>query len=226
MNTTTQQAYHGDMPQETLTAKTVRSGSLAEGIAGGAGIVLAIIGLANILPHVMIPISTIALGAALLFEGGAVTARFTDLLEKMGTGRVEISELGVGLTTELVGGLAGIVMGILALLNVSPTVLLPVAAIVFGVTLLFGSTVTARLNSLHISRSGEHEAFREVAQEAVSAAAGVQLLLGLVAITLGILALVGMSPVVMNLIALLCIGFSDLLSGTALSARMLSMVRS
>ncbi len=226
MNTTTQQTYHGDMPQEALTAKTVRSGSLAEGVAGGAGIVLAIIGLANILPHVMIPISTIALGAALLFEGGAVTARFTDLLEKMGTGRIEISELGVGLTTELVGGLAGIVLGILALLNVSPAVLLPVAVIVFGVTLLFGSTVTARLNSLQISRSGEHEAFREVAREAVSAAAGVQLLLGLVAITLGILAVVGMSPVVMNLIALLCIGFSDLLSGTALSARMLSMVRS
>ncbi|HUJ16380.1 MAG TPA: hypothetical protein VL197_00120 [Nitrospirota bacterium] len=46
------------------------------------------------------------------------------------------------------------------------------------------------------------------------------------AITLGILALVGMNPVILNLAALLGVGHSNLLSGAAISTRMLSNLRS
>ncbi len=221
MNGTTQQTYH----EEEISARIVRGGSLAESITGGAGIVLAIIGLANIMPQMMLPIATIALGAALLFEGGAIASRFSKLLTETAKGRFETSELGVGLTAEVVGGLAGVILGILTLLGVSPSILMPVAVIVFGGTLLFGSGVTARLNNLQIAKSGENEAFREVAREAVSASAGVQLFLGLAAVTLGIIAVAGISWMTLNFVALLCVGVSDLLSGSAIAARMMSAVR-
>lgn len=219
MATTTQETYHEE------TERYMKGGSLAEGIAGGAGVALAIIGLANIMPSYMMPVSTIALGTAFVFEGGAVAKRFTRLLTEASKGRLDVSGLGSGLTAEVVGGIAGIILGILTLLNVSPMVLMPAAAIVFGGTLIFSSGISARLDELMIARMGEDEVFRDVAREAISASAGVQLLFGITAVTLGILALVGMVPVVLNLVALLGIGLSNLLSGTAISTRMFSVLR-
>ncbi len=208
------------------TARMVEGGSLAEAIAGGAGIVLAIIGLANVLPQILLPIATIALGAGLVAEGGVIAARFSNLLTSTGREQYETMELGVGLTSEVVGGIAGIVLGILALINVAPMVLLPIAAIVFGATLLFGTGINSRLNNLQIMRSGQGEHFREIAREAVSASAGVQMFLGLASITLGILAVIGIGALTLTLVALLCVGVSDLVSGSAIAARMMSSLHS
>ncbi len=217
MATTGQETYHG--------ALYMRGGSLAEGIAGGAGVALAIIGLASILPHYMVPVSTIALGIAFVFEGGAVARRFTSLLSETTRGWLDVSGLGSGLTAEVLGGVTGIILGILTLLNVSPMVLMPTAAIVFGGTLVFSSGISARLDEMLIGRMGEEEVFKDVAREAVTASAGISLLFGVVAVTLGILALVGISPIILNLVALLGIGLSNLLSGTAISTRILSSMR-
>ncbi len=203
----------------------MKGGSLAEGIAGGAGVALSIIGLASILPHYMIPISTIALGISFVYEGGAVAKRFTRLLGETKKGWFDVSGLGTGLTAEVVGGIAGIILGILTLLNVSPMVLMPAAAIVFGGTLVFSSGISARLDELLIGRMGEDAVFKDVAREAVAASAGVSLLFGVAAITLGILAIVGLSPAILNLVALLGVGLSNLLSGSAISTRILSSLR-
>jgi hypothetical protein len=210
---------------EGMEERFMKGGSLAEGIAGGAGVALAIIGLAGIMPHYMIPISTIALGIAFVFEGGAVARRFSRLLNEATKGWYDVSGLGAGLTAEVVGGITAIILGILTLLNVSPMVLMPAAAIAFGGTLVFSSGVSARLDEILIGRMSEDEVFKDVAREAINASAGVQLLFGITAVTLGILSLVGMAPVVLNLAALLGVGLSNLLSGTAVSARMLSSVR-
>ncbi len=213
--------------QETqgLEERYLKGRSLAEGIAGGAGVALSIIGLAAIMPHYMIPISTIALGIAFVFEGGAVARRFSRLLHETTKGWFDVSGLGSGLTAEVVGGITGIILGILTLLNVAPMVLMPAAAIVFGGTLIFSSGISARLDEMLIGRMGEDDVFKDVAREAVTASAGIQLLFGITAVTLGILALVGIAPMVLNLVALLGIGLSNLLSGTDISARMLSSIR-
>lgn len=218
--TTTQETYH-----EETWERAMKGGSLAEGIVCGAGIALAIIGLAGMMPQWMIPISTIALGFALLFEGGSVATRFSKILSETGTGRVDIAGLGSGMTAEVVGGITGMILGILTLLNVSPMILMPAAVIVFGGTLVFGSGVSSRLEDLMISKMHEDEVFKDVAREAVSASFGVQLLFGLSAITLGILALVGISPVTLNLVALLGVGLSYLLSGSAISTRIVGILR-
>ncbi len=213
-------AYHEGMGEGYL-----RGSSLAEGIAGGAGVALSIIGLASIMPGYMIPVSTIALGIAFVFEGGAVAKRFTKLLGEVTKGRYDVSGLGSGLTAEVIGGIAGVILGILTLLSVSPTVLMPAAAIVFGGTLIFSSGISGRLDELLINRMEEDEVFKDVAREAVTASSGVQLLVGITAVTLGILALVGMAPVILNLVALLGIGLANLLSGVAISTRMLTVLR-
>lgn len=220
MATTGQETYH-----EGSGALYVKGGSLAEGIAGGAGVALAIIGLASIMPHYMVPVSTIALGIAFVFEGGAVARRFTRLLSETTKGWLDVTGLGSGLTAEVFGGITGIILGILTLLNVSPMVLMPTAAIVFGGMLVFSSGTSARLDEILIGRMSEGEVFKDVAREAVSASAGISLLFGVVAATLGILALVGISPVILNLVALLGVGLSNLLSGTAISTRILSSMR-
>ncbi len=211
--------------REEMGERYLKGGSLAEGIAGGAGVALSIIGLASILPHYMIPVSTIALGVAFVFEGGAVAKRFSRLLGEATKEWFDVSGLGSGLTAEVVGGITGIILGILTLLNVSPTVLMPAAAIVFGGTLIFSSGISARLDELLIGRIGEDPVFKDVAREAVTASAGVSLLFGVTAVTLGILAIVGLAPAILNLVALLGIGLSNLLSGASISTRMLSSLR-
>ncbi|HTG02390.1 MAG TPA: hypothetical protein VK654_17545 [Nitrospirota bacterium] len=219
MATTTQETYH-----EETRERYGKSGSLAEGIAGGAGVALAILGLANIMPHYMIPVSTIALSIAFVFEGGAVAGRFTKLLTESTRGRYDVSGLGSGMTAEVIGGIAGIILGILTLLNISPAVLMPAAAVTFGGMLIFSSGISARIDELIIGRMTEDDVFKDVAREAISAAAGVQMLFGITAVTLGILSLVGIAPMLLNLVALLGVGLANLLSGSAISSRMLGIL--
>ena len=200
--------------------------SLAEGITGGAGVILAIIGLANILPSYMLPIAVIAIGSSFVFEGGAVATRFSKLLTEASKERSYVSGLGSGLTAEVIAGVTGIILGVLTLLNVAPPMsLMPVAAIVFGSTLIFSSSTSVRLDEMFISRMEVDAEFKEVAREAVSASSGVQLLFGISAITLGVLALVGIGQVILTLVALLGIGLSNLLNGVSISTRMLTAMR-
>ncbi len=198
----------------------VRGGFAVEGVAGIIGIVLAILGLLNILPQLLLPIAAIVLGAAFLVNGGAVASRFAKLLNETAKGRFETAEWSVGLTTEFIGGLAAVILGILTLLHIAPAVLMPISAIVFGATLIFGSGITARLNHLQMPKSEEYEAFREVARESVNVAMGAEILLGLSAVVLGIIAVTGIGWMTLTFVALLCIGVSNAAIGGAIMAKM------
>ncbi len=223
MNTTTQNV---GLAEERRSAKLVLGGSLAEGIVGGATIVLALIGLSGILPEWMLPIATIAMGAAFVIEGGAISVRFSKLLSETSRDRLDEAELGVGLTSEFLGGAAGIILGILALLRLYPMILVPVAVLAFGSVLMLSSGMTVRLNALEIEGSAESTRYKKIAHEALSAAAGVEFLLGLAAVILGIIALTGTFAGTLSLVALLIIGVSGFVTGAAVTARMLSLFRS
>jgi hypothetical protein len=208
--------------EEKRAMEFVAGGSLAEGFAGVGAIALSIIGLAGIMTTWMVAIATILVGAALLFEGGAIGARFSSLVSEAGGGRLGALELGGGMTAEFIGGIAGVILGILSLLGVYPMVLVPVAAIVFGSALLLGIGATTRLNDLQIEKACDRQEARHVARAAVRSATGFQVLLGLGSLALGILAVMGMVPMTLSLVAMLGTGFSSLLSGSAISGRMLS----
>ena len=197
---------------------------MIEAIGSVAAMVLAILGLAGVLPADMTAIAVIGIGVSLLFEGGMVGARFARLLRSE-TGETRgYADLGGGMTAEFLAGAAGVVLGFLALLGIAPTILPPVATIVFGGALLLGSGAAARLSYMEATAGKPRAGIEEITREAVSATAGAQVLTGLAAGLLGILALVGLTSMTLTLVALLCTGTVIVMSGTAFTGRILHLV--
>jgi hypothetical protein len=166
---------------------------------------------------ILASITVIAAGAAFLFQGAAVAARHRRLAMEAGGGEAEIE---AGMSAEIVGGLAGIALGILALVGVEAMILLAVSAIVFGGTLLFGSPAIYRASRAEPGA----QMVDAMARQTVAGAAGAQALVGIGAITLGILALVGIMPQTLVLVSVLCIGGAALLSGGALTTKMVGLL--
>lgn len=216
---------HPEIHGERVSAEVLLSGALAETLTGAGVVVVSIIGLAGFMPSIMMSIATIGLGMSFLFEGGAVATRLSNLLSEVTEGRIDIAELGGGLTVEFIAGFVGIALGILSLVRVEPTILTPIAAIAFGGALVIGSGVKARINHLIISNHTEQSLLRKVAREIVIATSGVEVLVGMGAIALGILGVIHIFPVELSLIAILSVGGMVLLVGTALGGRMLSLFR-
>ncbi len=214
-----------ELREHRRAAEFTFGGALLSGIVAIGVAVLAIIGLANMIPSILVSIAVIAFGVALISEGLAIGARMTDLLYQSGEGTAETEELSLGLTNETLAGLAGVVLGILALLNLHPMILVATAVIVFGGSLILGGGVTARLNVADVTYRGSHPMVRTIAQEALYATTSLQMLAGLSAITLGILAIAGIYPLLLVLVALLVLAGTFLLTNTALATRMLGTWR-
>lgn len=215
MATTTQ--FSG-MQRPTHGASFAVGGSLAEGICGAAAIVLAIIGLAHADWGMLAAVATIVTGAALVFEGAATTARSV----KFSAGQFAETE-GAALSVEFLAGITGVVLGVLAILGIEASILVSAAVIVFGASLMLESIATSRFSMTSVGGELPGESPRMMAVS--SAASGSQVLVGLAAIVLGIIALVSASAAAatLNLVALLVVGGGILLTGTAVSSRMLGM---
>lgn len=197
--------------------------SFVEGLTGLAAIALSIIGLAHIWPVTLASISTIVLGAAFVFEAGAVSARFAALAQEESKG-ISMGKYG-SMTSEFVAGVAGIVLGILALLGIAPLYLVPISAIVFGAALVMDSGVRVSLSRLEAEQSGLQGLGQNLAEESATASSGIQIFVGLGAVALGILAIVGLAPLQLSLIALLCASAAILLVSTVVGTRMRHMLR-
>jgi len=209
---------------EKQSAKVVAGGSITEALAGLAAVALTIIALAGVLPGYLAAVATIAIGVALLAQGAAVAARWSKLVaETPGYEWDSRSELGSGMTAEILGGATGIVLGILALIGVAPYILIPVALLAFGGAMLVGTGATTDLGMMR--GVGNFPRLERASREVTVAASGTQLLIGIAAIVLGILALIGIDPLVLSLVGLLATGASILFSGSAVSSRMLGILR-
>ncbi len=134
------QATQRHFSEEKTVTEVAMAGSLVEGAGGIGAVVLAIVALTGILSMYLTAIAAIALGVALIFEGLANAARYSRLVvDESEARRWARAEAGGGMSLELLCGGAGVALGILALLKIAPMVLLPIAAIVFGIGLIFGS---------------------------------------------------------------------------------------
>lgn len=214
--------------EEKKTAEMAGAGATTEALGAAAVIVLAIIGLAGALVEPMMAVSTIVLGAAVLMDALAVGARFQRIMSALTAGegtRVARPEIGGGVSAGTLGGIAGIVLGILALLGLAATSLCSVALIVFGAALLFGSVEKKRVAAVHTGSYGLTDRTRHVIDEAIAASAGGEVMVGIGAVVLGILALLGLAPTTLVLVGYLGVAATVLLSGTAFGARMLGIVR-
>ena len=179
-------------------------------LACGA-VVVSILGFAGVFRNDLAAIAVIGLGVMLLFQGANVVLRYTELLYEAGaSNKARVAEVSRGITAELLAGVAGIVLGILALLRIVPMTLMSVAVIIYGGTLLLTSGESVWLTPF----STENEVVRQLMHSMSLVAAGGQVLVGLAAVVLGILGLVGIMPITMILVALLATGASMLLGSS------------
>lgn len=210
---------------EAQVAQMASVGSTLEALGGAAAVVLAIVGLAAVEPLYMQAIAAIVLGATLVAQSATKASEYSDVAEKSGAAQW----LAVGFENELgaeaMAGGAVVILGILAILDIHTLVLGAIAAIVLGVGFLLGSIVNARLNTLNVEVSSQHELTRKLARGASAGAIGAQVLVGGAAIILGILGLVSMThDASLVLTAMLVLGAAALLSGGALGSRMANMM--
>ncbi len=213
--------------QETSAAETVAAGSITEALGGIGAIVLGILGLAGIVSQTLAAIGVIVVGAALLAEGTAVLSKYSRLAAGSGTSDswTGQTELGGGVSLEFIGGIGVAVLGVLALLSLAPMTLLAIGVIAYGATLILSAGTLSRLNSMEATRYNTDEAHQTIARDAVMGSTAIQMLVGVGGVVLGILALVGISPLTLILVSLLGFGSAILLSGSTLTGRMLSAVR-
>jgi hypothetical protein len=224
MATTTPEQHFGTVTREhgRRFLSELTAGSTSEAIAGAGAAVLAIIGLAHMVPFYMMAIGVIVLGVAFMCESGVVMAEFAERLRGGTTFPAEKIEVGGGISAEMLGGLAGVVLGVLALIGLVPQILCSVAVLVFGGCMLVGAAATARAREM--APIGESRSF-EIGREATMAASGAEGLVGLAAIVLGILSICGIAAQPLTLIGILVLGAGLLLSGSAMSTQWLSGIR-
>jgi hypothetical protein len=218
---------------ETLTReKSAAYGGFADAIGGLATIVLAIIGLAGMHSGLMVEIATVVFGASLLIQGGAMLSEYAGIMFPSGTRAPIADHFGGGSLSSvfLVGG-TGIVLGVLALLGIGSLTLCSIALIGFGTALVLSSRAVWHLyNIKRAMMKGEEEAVpgsEFLASEMASGSAAIQALTGLTAVILGILALVGtgVDSVVLVLVALLVLGGTLVLTGSAWSGTVMRFMK-
>jgi hypothetical protein len=159
----------------------------------------------------------------MLFEGGAIGARFLSLLRKHEGDSLTTGDVAGGLTAEIIAGLLGILLSGIALFGVAPAALLPTAALVYGAGLVIGCAALSHTTvGFHEDGAFEADAPRN---DAVQMAAGAQLIVGLGAAVMGIAALLGSYTMPLTLAALLFVAASELWSGLSLGARTMRRIR-
>jgi hypothetical protein len=115
---------------------------------------------------------------------------------------------------DALAGIAAVTLGVLGIARVEPSRLLPVGALLLGAGLLLsaGGPVAGR------GAAGRGRA-DELARDALAASSGVHVLAGAGALVLGLIGVLGSTPVLMSLVATLGIGAAQLLTGASLGGR-------
>lgn len=208
----------GAKREQKVTRSVLAGGTSLETLGGIVAVVVCIVGFSQ-LPFQMAATGAIAIGFALFAQGASIAARWRDTVRRIEGLRVPPQELAGGVSTEVFGGITGIVLGILAFVGVKPLVLLPAAAIVFGGALLLGGSAQPDLVFLAPERNPR---VARTSYNAIQTSGGVMVLVGVASAVLGILGLLQVGPVLtLCLAAYLAIGASLVFAGGALTARLL-----
>lgn len=212
--------------ERKATAGTIAGGTTAEAIVGATAVVLAILGLLGILEFYMLTIATICAGAALLIEGLALAAGYAKIQRESQNGDRKVEAgVGGGLTVQALGGATGVVLGLLALFGLEPEVLIPVAAIAMGASMLLGGGARGELSLEPLDTAQASQRSRHANEQAVKGAGAAMALAGIGAAVLGILVLADVGePLVLSLVAMLTIGAAALLAGSAMLSRVGNLV--
>jgi hypothetical protein len=204
------------------TVRDVVRSATAEGFLAGGAAAVSILGLIGLAPETMLAVSVLGLSAVLFLQKAAITHRLTDWLVEPETPAIRWFEFSRGVPVEVLAGYAGVLLGVLSLLSVLPVTLAAVATLIFGAALLFGAGATSRLSEWHLSKPEESLEYWQFMRERITAAHGIQRLVGLGVSVLGVLALVGQAPLALALVSMLAIGTVFMVSATSICSRSLS----
>jgi len=185
---------------------TAQVGPMTEGAAGIAVIVLTILALASISPGVLMPIAAIVIGVGLLIEAANTGIEYSRVTARgMQSGTVQTARLGADVSVEMMAGIAGIVLGVLALIGAGSDMrLLPAALIVFGGAMLLAgisATTVSTVSTLEAAPGGG-----VAVQSELAPARGVQVLAGISAIVLGVLSFVLSAGPTLLMVGFLVVG--------------------
>jgi hypothetical protein len=216
----TSQVFEGERFAEPAAV-----GTAAEAMGGIAAAVLSIIGLSFVVPGYLAAIAAITLGAAFMLRGSGMVARFSSLLAEAPEAHDGPAPFASLMSAEGFGGAAGIVLGILSLLGLIPAVLLSATAVVFGALLVVSTVASLRMRAHLLFRNWagpERQPNRPLLGEMIPGAGGAQVLVGIAAIVLGIIGLVGVYPIGVALVAFLCLGLLVAVSSMALNSKLMN----
>jgi hypothetical protein len=186
-----------------LTTEAEPVGLLTEGAAGIAIIVLAIIGLAGISAEVLASIATIVIGVGLMMQAFNSAAEQSRLVAT-GAAVQQMTDFGGEIMVDVLAGVAGIVLGVLALIGVNAAHLVPIALIAFGGSLLLSGMIAGW------SRSA-------------IAASGIEILAGVTAVVLGILTLVTMKSWILVFAGFIVVGVAMLMVSASFTGAVLRL---
>jgi hypothetical protein len=187
-------------------------------------IVLSILALAGIYQLLLVSIAVIVAGVVLAADSAALSSQIAAALAAKAGHHIDAGELPSGLNAGVVGGITGLVLGILAILNVAPHTLVAVAAIVFGAAVLFDFAARSHARALRMTTSETPEQSARLALATVSSTSTAALFTGAGLVTLGILALAGITSGVLVAVALLGLGAYVLLEGASMAGHLMSLI--
>lgn len=190
-------------------------------IGGLALIVLGILALARIDPTLLNSIATIVAGVALLVVSAGLGIELSRALAESTGQALNTGEMAPGVNAGVLGGITGIVLGILGVLDIARPELIAIALIVFGASVLFDYVASVQVRALRMmtGETPEHSSRRAVS--VASSTNTATMMAGVALITLGILALSGVGDHVLVSVALLGLGGYLFLEGSALVGRMM-----
>lgn len=208
------------------TEEVVAGSSSLVTLAGLIAIVLVILAFFGVARSTMAALTTIVLGIGLLSQGMALSKRRNELrADLLAAGETKAAEsVGTGMTVEIIAGTIGIILGVIALFSGAVHSLVSLSVIAFGVALITGGPLTTRLDDVNIAHAREEGVPLESSRKVVRTASGIEVLLGIVAVVLGILALIAFSPgMTVPLIGLLLVGAAVAFSQGILAKRSASL---
>lgn len=208
--------------EERKPMKAITRGTAIEGIVGLGAAVLAILGLAGVYTFALLPVATVVLGVAMIVEARVVIRRFSSVMLELGETRGFRTTAG-GMSIEALAGIAGVTLGLLAMMGMNPGMLCAIAVIIYGAAVLFTLGTIAMINSIIASGSSKNAIVRGMAAAVYNTSSDVRVLVGMGTLTLGILAVVGIYPQTLALTGILSVGGSLFLETFALGEKLADM---
>lgn len=191
-------------------------GLLSEGAAGIATIVLAVIALAGISPTAFASIITIVIGVGLMVQAFNSAAERSKAIPANLASAAQSVEVDGAVMVDVITGITGVVLGILALVGINAAHLAPAALIVFGGALLLSGALEMMPRTVPVASTTGGQV--QIASYVGSAATGgLEIMVGIAAIVLGILSLIFMSSWVLVLVGFIAIGAAMLMVSATFS---------